>query len=633
MRTRYLILGLIGATISANGQNLGALRGQALDQFEQVRFHNLGTLGAKAGGYFWEEDFSGAQNGAGGVTTANGQWAVSGPNGSVWKHGFSGTNGCYSTGIPNPSFATASNGYLIFDADSANCTNPSSNPPGFSATALTGTITSPVIDLTAHPNVLLEFSHAARWCCQSSPLFVALSGDGGTTWSADIAVVSPAINVNQQATTVRLNVSSVIGGAQNARIRFNWANGTAYYWAVDDIRLGLPAENDLIMDFGYISHNSSNEEYGRVPIDQLQPTMLFGAMVRNFGYQEQTNVALNVNVKNSANETVVEETELLSSLSSPDTAFIDLQLSTGPLEVGRYSVTFQVSSDEEQAGAPTFSTNSVSRRFEVTDGLYSLDGIGVHFASQQRVTDIGNNSFEGADVDFMMLTHYDITSTMNIPGIEILFATGTQANAAIYVSLHDTADVFAGNVDSPIAQSEIYDITQQNVTSKRARVFFDEPVELVPGAYFAAVRMLVSATEQVVRIQDDETVPQPFYGSMIYHPGDDVVYSNGNAFAIRLLGDVYIGVEEYDRSFADLNVYPNPTSNGQLTVELTSERSEMVRMQLLSATGAEVLSQSVSVVAGQNRHQLALDGVANGLYMLRVSGAEHESVLRVAVQH
>jgi hypothetical protein len=261
-----------------------------------------------------------------------------------------------------------------------------------------------------------------------------------------------------------------------------------------------------------------------------------------------------------------------------------------------------------------------------------LDGIGVHFASQQRVTDIGNNSFEGADVDFMMLTYYDITSTMTIPGIEILFATGTQANAAIYVSLHDTADVFAGNVDSPIAQSEIYDITQQNVTSKRGRVFFDEPVELAPGAYFAAVRMLVSATEQVVRIQDDETVAQPFYGSMIYHPGDDVVYSNGNAFAIRLLGDVYIGVEEHDRSFAGLNVYPNP-SNGQLTVDLTSEHSEVVRMQLLSATGVEVLSEAISVVPGQNRQQIALDGVANGLYLLRVSGSEHESVLRVAVQH
>jgi hypothetical protein len=144
--------------------------------------------------------------------------------------------------------------------------------------------------------------------------------------------------------------------------------------------------------------------------------------------------------------------------------------------------------------------------------------------------------------------------------------------------------------------------------------------------------MLVSATEQVVRIQDDETVPQPFYGSMIYHPGDDVVYSNGNAFAIRLLGDVYIGVEEHDRSFAGLNVYPNP-SNGQLTVDLTSEHSEVVRMQLLSATGVEVLSEAISVVPGQNRQQIALDGVANGLYLLRVSGSEHESVLRVAVQH
>ena len=87
MRTRYLIFGLIGAALSAHGQTREAIRGQVLDQFEPVRFHDLGTIGAKGGGFFWEEDFSGAQNGAGGVTTANGQWAVSGPNGAVWKHG------------------------------------------------------------------------------------------------------------------------------------------------------------------------------------------------------------------------------------------------------------------------------------------------------------------------------------------------------------------------------------------------------------------------------------------------------------------------------------------------------------------------------------------------------------------
>jgi len=630
MKTRYIIIALLGVAATSHAQTRDAMRNRVLNQFENATVHLPGEISNDRGGFFWEEDFTNTTNVGGGVNTDNGIWQVSGANGGVWKHGFSGTNGCYSANIPNPSFATAANGYLIFDADSANCVDATTTPPNFSATALTGAITSPAIDLSAHPNVLLEFSHATRWCCQSAPISVSVSGDGGSTWSANIAVTAPAINTNQQATTVRLNVSNVVGGAADARIRFNWSNGIAYYWAVDDIRLRLPDENELILDFGYVSHNNSNEEYGRVPADQLLPEMLFGSMVRNFGYLDQENVELNVTVKNAANVTVIEETEAWGTLTSPDTAFIDLQLGTGPLAVGRYTADFRVSSDGDAAG----SNNTKSRRFEITDGLYSLDGIGVHFQSQQVVGDLGNNSFDGSDVDFMMMTYYEITETMNIPGIEVIFATGTQVDGAIFVSLHDTADIYTNNVNNPIAQSDIFDITSQQTTgSRRGRIYFDDPVELTPGAYYAAVRMLSSATDQVIRIQDDQTVPQPSYASMIYHSGQATVFTNGNAFAIRLLGDIYIGVDEQELAFEEFTAYPNPVNSGQLTVSLTTDQSEVLNLQLLSVTGAEVMTRQLSVIPGQNRHQLDVHGLPSGLYMLRVNGAEKQSTMRVVVQH
>lgn len=630
MKTRYMTIALIGLAVTSYGQTQDAMRNRVLNQFENATVHLPGEISSDRGGFFWEEDFTNATNVGGGVSTDNGVWQVSGANGGVWKHGFSGTNGCYSTGIPNPPFASAANGYLIFDADSANCVDASSNPPNFSGTALTGSITTPAIDLSAHPNVLLQFSHAARWCCQSSPLFVAVSGNGGSTWSADIAVPAQAINTNQTATTVSLNVSNVIGGVADARIRFTWANGTAYYWAVDDIRLTLPAENELILDFGYISHNNSNEEYGRVPESQLLPEMLFGSMVRNFGFMDQENVELNVNVKNAANETVIDQTETWGTLASPDTAFIDLQLGTGPLAVGRYAAEFSVVSDGDVAG----SNNAKSRRFEITDGLYSLDGIGIHFQSQQVVGDLGNNSFEGSDVDFMMMTYYEITETMNVPAIEVIFASGTQVDGAIFVSLHDTADIYTNNVNNPIAQSDIFDITtQQTSGSRRGRIYFDDPVELTPGAYYAAVRMLSSATDQVIRIQDDQTVPQPSYASMIYHSGQATVFTNGNAFAIRLLGDIYIGVDEQELAFEEFTAYPNPVNSGQLTVSLTTDQSEVLNLQLLSVTGAEVMTRQMNVIPGQNRHQLDVHGLPSGLYLLRVNGAEKQSTMRVVVQH
>lgn len=633
MKRNYLILGFLSVSSLAVGQSREMLQGRILDQFENNIAHAAGHVSQGGSSSFWEETFSNAENVSGGVTTDNGTWSVGGVSGAVWKHTFSGTNGCWSTGIPNPSFSTAANGYLIFDADSANCSDPNSNPPGFSSTALSGTITSPAIDLSGQPDVLLEFSHANRWCCQSAPLFFAVSGDDGNTWSAEIAVDAPALNTNQQATTVRFNVSNIIGGSANARIRFNWNNGTAYYWAIDDIRLVQPTEHDLILDFGYISHNLTNEEYGRVPVDQLLPEMLFGGMARNFGYADQSDVTLDLTLRNSSNEVIAEQSELWGTLDSPDTAFIDLYVSTGPLAaVGRYSATFEVSSADEAPGSPSFSSNTVSRRFEVTDGLYSLDGIGVHFQSQQTVGDIGNNSFTDADVDFMMMTYYEIVETMNVAGIEIMFAVGTQADASIFVSLHDTVDIYSSNVDNPIDQSDIYDITSQNVSSRRGRVYFDQPVTLDPGAYYAAVRVLNEATDKVVRIQDDQTIPQPFYASMIYHPGDDVVYTNGNAFGIRLLSDIYIGLDEPSATFAAMSVYPSPT-NGPAILELESEYSSSVALSVMGVHGAEVLNSTLNVAPGINRHTIPTEGLSNGLYLVKVTDGSRQSTARLVVQH
>lgn len=630
MKRQFLAVALLGASVSVNAQSRAALQGRTLDHFTPAVTTVPESLSPRGGGSFWEETFDGATPSGNNITTANGEWVVSGPNGNVWKHTFSGTNGCWSAGIPNPSFATAADGYLIFDADSANCANPNSNPPAFNATALTGSITSPAIDLSGVSDVLLEFSSATRWCCQDAPLFVSVSGDGGQTWSANMPVTAPALNTNQQAATRQFNVSSIIGNASQAHIRFSWTNGIAYYWAVDDIRLVLPEEHSLLLDFGYISHIVSSEEYGRVPSYQLLPEMLFGGMVRNFGYADQGNVQLSVDIKNPSNVTVQTGSENIGILSSPDTAYIDMLLGTGPLAEGRYTATFQVTSDNVTGGSGT----SRIRRFEVTEGMYSLDGIGVHVQSQQVVSDLGNNSFDGSDVDFMMMTYYELVEPMTVSGIEIMFAQGTQVNGAIFVSIHDTLDIFMDNVDNPLAESDIYDITQQNVTTRRGRVYFDSPVELEPGGYYAAVRMLSDADEEVIRIQDDETVPQPFWASLIYHSGQASIFTNGNAFGIRLLDESFnVGIEDRSLAFAGLNAYPNPVSNGQLTIDLDAERTEVLNLSVLSVTGAEVLSQSLSVMQGSNRHQLDVEGLPSGLYLIRLSGAAQQSTLRVVVQH
>ena len=59
---------------------------------------------------FRSEDFNG------GLTTANGTWTTTG----IWKHSYSTTNGAYSGGTNPFTSTSSSNGFMLFDSDSAN---------------------------------------------------------------------------------------------------------------------------------------------------------------------------------------------------------------------------------------------------------------------------------------------------------------------------------------------------------------------------------------------------------------------------------------------------------------------------------------------------------------------------------
>jgi hypothetical protein len=76
-----------------------------------------------------------------------------------------------------------------------------------------------------------------------------------------------------------------------------------------------------------------------------------------------------------------------------------------------------------------------------------------------------------------------------------------------------------------------------------------------------------------------------------------------------------------------LHVYPNPTSNGTLTVELLGYRQQ-VTLTLLNALGQQVLTR---VVAGNATPTLELNGLAAGVYVLRATTAGGSDARRIVV--
>lgn len=80
---------------------------------------------------------------------------------------------------------------------------------------------------------------------------------------------------------------------------------------------------------------------------------------------------------------------------------------------------------------------------------------------------------------------------------------------------------------------------------------------------------------------------------------------------------------------SSLHVFPNPTTDGYLTLQL-SGYPKAVQLTVLDALGRVVLTQKVA--AGQAQTQLDLSGVATGVYLLRATTDGGTDVLRIVRQ-
>ncbi|MDQ3110973.1 MAG: choice-of-anchor J domain-containing protein [Bacteroidota bacterium] len=91
-----------------------------------------------------------------------------------------------------------------------------------------------------------------------------------------------------------------------------------------------------------------------------------------------------------------------------------------------------------------------------------------------------------------------------------------------------------------------------------------------------------------------------------------------------------VGVAEM--TFANsINVYPNP-NNGAFTVSVNST-VENLTIEVLDMQGRVVYTSSVNDVTAGYSAQVALEGVTNGMYMVRLTGNGAQQVIKISVQN
>ena len=79
-----------------------------------------------------------------------------------------------------------------------------------------------------------------------------------------------------------------------------------------------------------------------------------------------------------------------------------------------------------------------------------------------------------------------------------------------------------------------------------------------------------------------------------------------------------------DNVLSELKIYPNPCKDSKFTIEFTSKQITEVR--LINIAGKEVLLKTFTYP--ENKKQIELDGIPNGIYLVRIKTDDQKLVTK-----
>lgn len=577
-------------------------------------------MGGARSTILWESDFSNASD-----------WTIAhnGPVNADWQIG-TGLVSSGTYGTPAIQSTTAGNGYAMYNSDGFN--NQTTN---FEYAHITS---SSSFSTVGFPNVIVEFQTQYRRFNNEQTYLVVSTNN--TDWPTDLTPTSDITgtpNVKYvfapgeltqgvspgNPVTRQINISDVAGNQPQVWVRLLFVGIWGYAWYVDDFKVMDQPPYELVNQGGYLSHTGNGEEYGRIPANQLNPTMLVGCNYLNFGVNPMTNVTVAMNVTGPTPFNAV-STPVSLAAGEAGSWSTDLSLpSNGNLGNGLYNGTFYVASTETPQESDV-TNNTYLRNFEVNPTWYTLDGIGNHPSGYQSLTSIGTNSFTDASDGLVVFNYYEMRTAATVYGLEIGLTSNSQEGAYFFPAVWDTTLNASLQLQSPLYENaNVTEITAADVAAGKITVLFETPYTMQPGGYFVGIKMYSSGGTTNMRVIDDLTVPQPALAAGIEIP-QDRVYSNGNAFHIRLGLSNSIGVAEAGE-LTGVSIFPNPSADGML--QFRAEQGRSYTIQVSDMMGREVMNTRSNGTSTIN-----LGGHAAGVYMVRVSDGHASTVQRVTLK-
>jgi hypothetical protein len=505
---------------------------------------------------------------------------------------------------------TAANGFLFVNSDANNTVDFDGTPIVTTAT------TSATINLTGQPVVRLRYQHNFRWWHDTRG--VSVSADNGATWtdfemSNENEYSLPNQNAGNPEQTV-IDISSIAGNQAQVKIRFyyNDHDWWGWYWAVDDVALFVPEDNDLVMLGGYWGSTGAwgaRLPYYQIPLSQLAPLDVAG-IVKNYGALNQNDVVFTAALASgvwsgsSAAEAVL--------AGATDTISLTAALTPPPI-VATHVINMSVSSSATDA-VPADNSILAAASVSVNNFIYARDkGTATNGTYNQGM------GFEAGNV-------FDIYAAANLSGIDTYIDAGAVVGAEVYAKLY-SVDPTATTTAAAfvfVDESAPYILTAADLGQKITLALSAGAAPLSAGVSYVVVLGSYgdggASDDLIISTAGVSEASTSYY----YDMTDNTWYYTTSTPMVRMNFDPSVGVNEVENNLG-LRVFPNP-SNEVINISLNKEVS--ASLKLLDVSGKVVKTQSLNGISTS----INTASLNSGVYFVTINDGTSVSTQKVVIK-
>ena len=425
---------------------------------------------------------------------------------------------------------------------------------------------------------------------------------------------------------LEFDITDAAGGQTEVYVRFRWSGTWGYSWEIDDIKVYDTPADDTRID-NYLSYTDYERtgyyEYGAWPLSQIPADLAAAAKVYNVGFEDQTNVTLDV----TAAGTTAYSTPITLSYATADT----LSAAYLPTALGPVTVDYLLTADaaDENPG-----NNMASQSFEVTDLSWGRD----------EGTPVNAAPTEGTD-DYIAVSLFDIVDDVVIYAIDVAVMAGSETGTSIITHLFDGFDdnFLAEQYGGILQSTDEFDIIAGNTNEVGVPVtnwytlVFDEPYLASAGDWLGAGFEHYGGSN----VQYGESKYTQDNTAFIYGPfGSGSAYDwyytnevpmvrlNLNPNAVNTISEETVNTTGFEM----FPSFPNPT-NGVTRIQFRLDRAADVNFEVIDITGKVVYTLDMGTQApGYNSISVDASEFAAGVYTYTLSVDGERSTDRLMVK-